>query len=240
MIRIGTAGWGIPRTAAALVPGEGSHLERYARVLACAEINTTFYKPPMQRTWAKWAEAVPAGFQFSLKMPKAITHEAKLECEPELLEAFLAGASLLGGKMGPVLVQLPPKLAFERRLAENFFAMLRERFAGGVAVEPRHASWFTAGVGRLLEAHEVARVAADPARVPEAAEPGGWRGLTYWRLHGSPRTYYSAYDGEYLDRLANAVAERAPKGEVWVVFDNTASGAALHNALELRDRLRLG
>ncbi len=87
----------------------------------------------------------------------------------------------------------------------------------------------------MLARYQVARVAADPARVPEAAEPGGWAGLRYWRLHGSPRMYYSAYGAEYLEGLARAVQGDA---EAWVIFDNTASGAALGDALELRELLR--
>lgn len=81
---------------------------------------------------------------------------------------------------------------------------------------------------------EVARVAADPARVPAAGEPGGWPGLVYFRLHGSPRTYYSAYDEEYLDALASRLAEHAAAGrQAWCIFDNTVLGAATRNALDL-------
>jgi uncharacterized protein YecE (DUF72 family) len=238
MVRIGTAGWSIPRSAAALAPGEGSHLERYARTLACAEINSSFYRPPMASTWRKWAAAVPAGFQFSVKAPKAITHEAQLQCTPEALWTFRNAACLLGDSLGPMLFQLPPKLAFDERIAEAFFVSLRGGYEGPVALEPRHASWFTPHVSELLALYKIARVAADPARVPQAAEPGGWHGLTYYRLHGSPRIYYSAYDDVYLDRLANLATEAAQTSDVWVIFDNTASGAALHNAFELQDRLR--
>ncbi len=239
MIRIGTAGWSIPRSAAALAPGEGSHLERYARTLACAEINSSFYRPPMTSTWRKWAAAVSADFQLSVKAPRAITHEAKLVCTPEAIWTFRDAALLLGDSLGPLLFQLPPKLAFDERIAEAFLIRLRGGYEGLVALEPRHASWFTPQVSDLLTLYKIARVAADPARVPEAAQPGGWRGLTYYRLHGSPRIYHSAYDSEYLDRLANLVTEAAQTSEAWIIFDNTASGAALHNAFELRDRLRL-
>ena len=84
----------------------------------------------------------------------------------------------------------------------------------------------------MLRQYEVARVAADPARVPEAARPGGWPGLVYFRLHGSPRTYYSAYMEEALAALATELQARTG-AEVWVIFDNTAAGAALPDALEL-------
>jgi uncharacterized protein YecE (DUF72 family) len=82
-------------------------------------------------------------------------------------------------------------LAYQAGTADRFFTDLREQGAGSIVCEPRHASWFTAEVESLLEEPRVARVAADPAPVPGAGAPGGWRGLAYYRLHGSPRMYYS-------------------------------------------------
>ena len=123
--------------------------------------------------------------------------------------------------------------------AAGFFAGLRERFDGGVACEPRHASWFTAAAEELLTARRIARVAADPAPVPAAATPGGWDGLRYHRLHGSPVMYYSAYDPPFLDRLAaRLAADSAAGAPAWCIFDNTAEGAATTNALDLLGRLR--
>ena len=228
MWRIGTAGWGIPREVAEAFGGDGSHLERYGRRLHCAEINSSFYRPPMARTWEKWAASVPEEFRFAVKAPNSITHEKKLVEVGEELAGFFEGARRLGGKLGPVLFQLPPRLGFEERVAAEFFESVRGMYAGVVVLEPRHASWFTAEVAAMLRGLEVARVAADPARVPEAAEPGGWDGVRYWRLHGSPRVYYSAYGEEWLRGLVGRVRE-----EDWVVFDNTASGAAAGDALLL-------
>jgi uncharacterized protein YecE (DUF72 family) len=76
--------------------------------------------------------------------------------------------------------------------------------------EPRHPSWFADDPARLLEAHRVGRPAPDPAPVPVEGEPGGWAGIIYFRLHGSPRMYYSAYDEPYLDALAERM--RPPPG----------------------------
>jgi uncharacterized protein YecE (DUF72 family) len=236
MIRICTAGWSIPKAAAAAFAGEGSHLERYARILHGAEINSSFYRPPMVSTWARWEAAVPAGFQFAVKAPKTITHEAKLNCTPTMLTEFLAGASLLGEKLGPLLFQLPPKLAFDEASASSFFTLLRKLHRGPVALEPRHASWFTPEVSQLLSAHGIARVAADPARVPQAALPGGWPGLVYYRLHGSPRMYYSTYSSEYLAELAASMSVLT--ADAWIVFDNTASGAAAGDAINLSRLVR--
>jgi uncharacterized protein YecE (DUF72 family) len=92
-------------------------------------------------------------------------------------------------------------------------------------------------VSSLLEGYEISRVAADPAPVPTAAVPAAWPWVAYFRLHGSPRTYWSRYDEHYIATLADTVRSIPDAEEVWCVFDNTASGAAIENACELRERL---
>ena len=148
----------------------------------------------------------------------------------DVLDGFLAEATQLGDRLGPLLVQLPPSLTFSADVAERFFASLRGRFDGDVALEPRHPSWFEPEAERLVTGYRVARVAADPAVVPAAAEPGGWDGLVYYRLHGSPRMYYSAYPDEYLETLAETLTRAARSAEVWCIFDNTAASAATGDA----------
>jgi len=237
-VYLGTAGWTLPRDVQPRFPAEGSHLQRYAAVLPAAEINTTFYRSHRAATWARWAGSVPAGFRFSAKLPRAITHTARLAGADAALDAFLAEVGQLGPKLGCVLVQLPPSLAFDAEAAGAFFRALRRRHAGPAACEPRHASWFTPEADALLAAASVARVAADPVRAPGADEPGGWPGLAYFRLHGSPRMYYSAYEPAYLDALAGRIARLRDGGvPVWCIFDNTTLGAAAGNALDLVHRL---
>lgn len=234
----GTAGWTLPRDVQPRFPAEGSHLQRYAAVLPAAEINTTFYRSHRAATWARWAASVPVGFRFSAKLPRAITHTARLVDTDAALDAFLAEVGALGPKLGCVLVQLPPSLPFDAEVAGAFFRALRQRHAGPAACEPRHATWFTPEADALLAAASVARVAADPVRAPGADQPGGWTGLAYFRLHGSPRMYYSAYEPSYLDGLAARIATLRDDGvPVWCIFDNTTLGAATANALELRTRL---
>ena len=237
-IRIGTAGWSIPKLSAPAFPADGTHLERTARVMAMTEVNSSFYRPHKPETWARWAASTPPGFRFAVKLPKAISHEARLEGADAALERFLAEAGMLGDRFGPLLVQLPPSLRFDRAVAEEFFAILRARFDGDVVCEPRHASWFTDGAESLLVAHRVARVAADPAPVPGAGEPGGWDGLRYWRLHGSPVIYRSAYEPAVLDMLAERFLAEAALRPVWCVFDNTADFHALDDALATMARLQ--
>ena len=236
-VRVGTAGWSIPRASALRFDGAGTHLERYARSLRCAEINSSFYRPHAAKTYAKWREATPRDFRFAVKMPRTITHELKLRDAREPLVAFLAQTDGLAEKRGPILVQLPPSLSFDATLVPVFFDLVRTLYDGPVVCEPRHATWFSASVDALLDRYRIARVAADPARVPEAAVPAGWPRLAYFRLHGSPRTYWSRYDADYIATLATTLRSLPAAEDVWCVFDNTALGAAIENAWEVSERL---
>jgi uncharacterized protein YecE (DUF72 family) len=235
--RIGTAGWTIPASAADAFPTEGSNLERYSQRFACAEINSSFHRSHRPDTWRRWASSVPGSFRFSAKLSKEITHKKRLtDCE-ELLEAALEEMAGLGDRLEILLVQLPPSLAFERAVAEAFFTALRSGWDRHIACEPRHASWFEPGAESLLADRRVARVAADPAKVPEAAEPGGWDGLAYYRLHGSPVMYRSSYDDGRIESYAERIA--AGPAPAWCIFDNTASSAATGDALKLQGLMAL-
>jgi uncharacterized protein YecE (DUF72 family) len=153
-----------------------------------------------------------------------------------VLDRFLGEVTVLGDRLGPLLVQLPPSLVFKPDVVTAFFTTFRDRYAGLLACEPRHRTWFTPEVDRLLAGFRVARVAADPAVVPAAADPAGWDGLVYYRLHGSPRMYYSPYPDPYLDALAEKI--RAFAAPTWCIFDNTAQFHAQANALGLLRRLQ--
>lgn len=237
-VRVGVAGWSLPRGELERFPPEGSHLERYAARFPAVEINSSFYRPHRPATYERWAASVPPGFRFSVKLPKLITHTLRLRDAEAQLDAFLAEAGSLGAKLGCLLVQLPPKLEYDPDAGDSFFRALRERTPVPVACEPRHPSWFGAVPDRALAGLGVARVLADPLIVPEGAEPGGSTALVYYRLHGSPRIYWSAYPEAYLSALADAIAEhRAAGREVWCIFDNTTAGAATRNGIDLLEML---
>ncbi len=233
-----TAGWAIPRAVADHFPSQGSALERYADQLDAVEINSTFYRSHQANTYRRWASATPPWFRFALKLPKSITHEARLVNATSLVTAFCHEALHLGDRLGPLLVQLPPSLAWDPAVAEPFFHELRRLWPRAVVCEPRHPSWFEAGADAIMAAQGIGRVAADPPRHPAAGSPGGWRGIAYWRRHGSPRMYYSTYDPAAL--LALAADIQGASSEAWCVFDNTASGAAAANALTLRSMVATG
>ena len=232
MVRVGTAGWSIPPRYKELFAADGTHLERYARRLNAVEINSSFYRHHRVQTYIRWAESVPESFRFAVKVPRTLTHDGELASLPEVLDQFASEIHGLGSKLGVLLVQLPPKLAFEAPVARRFFNELRKRINVPIACEPRHPSWGSQHADRVLTECAVARVAADPPPWPGADELGGYKQLAYFRWHGQPRKYYSDYDQEQLESLWRQVAVASnTAAQVWSVFDNTALGYALGNAL---------
>ena len=181
---------------------------------------------------------MPTAFRFAVKVPREITHIRRFVDCAEPLNAFLDESAGLGEKRAVLLVQLPPTFAFDADLARRFFTSVTERYDGYVVCEPRHPTWFAPQADGVLREANVARAAADPSVTPSARAPGGWDGFAYYRLHGSPRTYYSAYDDTSLHLLADALRGDSPSRPTWCIFDNTAPGAALANALTLQSLLR--
>ncbi len=208
-------------------------LERYASVFSAVEINSSFYRRHRLTTWRRWHDAVPEHFSFSVKLPRTITHDAGLIAPEHDLDLFFGDVAPLRRKLGAVLIQLPPKLAFDPQVAGAFFQALRGRSAVPMFIEPRHESWSAEAASALLERHRIERVLADPqlATLREAAETAP----RYLRLHGSPRIYFSPYGDAELASYA-AVLRRADT-PAWCIFDNTASGAAIDDALRLQTML---
>lgn len=233
-MRVGTAGWSLPPVYRERFPEEGTYLERYAKRFNAVEINSSFYRSHRPQTYARWAESVPDGFRFAVKAPKDITHTRKLIGVARLFKAFAGEISMLGDRLGPVLVQLPPSLMYSAA-AGRFFDMVRAHVDGMVVCEPRHASWFDDKAEAMFQRFKIVRVAADPARHPGAGAPGGYAGAAYWRLHGSPRIYYSSYTARTINSVAKAMQNGA--GEPWCIFDNTVLGEATGNALALVQKL---
>jgi uncharacterized protein YecE (DUF72 family) len=149
-IRIGTAGWSIPRAAVFRFDSAGTHLQRYSRRLDCAEINSSFCRPHAAATYAKWRDSTPPGFRFAVKIPRAITHELKLQDAQEPFVTFLAQTDGLADKRGPLLLQLPPSLSFDGSVVTAFLGLVRKVYDGPIVCElstprgsrrPRHHCW---------------------------------------------------------------------------------------------------
>lgn len=231
IFRVGTAGWQVPKNVARHFPEHGTHLQRYAQRFNAVEINSSFYRSHARATYARWAGDTPGGFRFSVKLPRIITHERRLQGCEDLIAKFSDETTGLGERLGVVLVQLPPSAVLDHGTAEKFFAALVQSVAVPVVCEARHGSWFTPQADTLLARHRVGRVGADPPRIIGGAEPVNNNGVSYWRLHGSPQIYHSRYGPAALAEVA-AQMRQAGQG-AWCIFDNTAEFAAAENALKL-------
>lgn len=245
-VTIGIAGWALPAPDLALFPpaAAGSNLARYAAVFNAVEINSSFYRHHRPETYARWADSVPAGFRFAVKLPRTITHDKRLHDPGAELDRFVAEAGALGAKLGWVLVQTPPSLRFDATAVQVVCSGLQERLrahhanAPQVACEARHGSWFTDEATALLRQLDVIRVIADPP----AGAPGPFtpttRNASYVRLHGSPHIYRSPYEPERLAQVAAWLSEQP--GQALLIFDNTMSGTQAGQALHLRGLLPTG
>jgi uncharacterized protein YecE (DUF72 family) len=237
-VHVGTAAWANPPRER-VQRGSVSHLAHYSKSFNAVEINSSFYRSHRRETYERWRDITPADFRFSAKMPRSVTHECALRrCRSELRQ-FLDEISGLGRKLGVILVQLPASLAFEASVSKRFFELLATHSSVRIACEPRHSSWFSARASDLMQRHGVARVAADPSTNPGGSLPGGSCRLVYYRLHGSPKLYYSAYSADFLSRLAAQIrGSRSITDDVWCIFDNTARHEAWPNAQQLVSLLR--
>lgn len=232
---IGCAGWSIASKYQDLFGPGDSMLARYATRFSVVEINSSFYRPHMAKTYQRWSDSVPAGFRFSVKIPREISHELALRSTTTALERFLGEVQGLGEKLAGFLLQLPPSLIFDGRTPSNFFRLLRARSDVPVACEPRHRSWFSEKATSLLVRYAIDPVFADPSPVPIAQSSVSVQRWRYWRLHGSPRIYYSSYSDKALQYLASELSDaREVKPSQWVIFDNTAHGFSIPNAMRLK------
>jgi uncharacterized protein YecE (DUF72 family) len=231
MLTVGTAGWALPKEWKDEFPEEGSHLARYAQVLNGVEINSSFYREHLPRTYERWASEVPAHFRFSVKLSQAFTHKGELRPKEKDLRLSLEGIQHLGEKLGVVLLQFPGSMEFHAKKMERFFGILRKHYGGPLALEARNCSWITTEARKLFYGYRISKVIADPERCPGGAKKiFSSGGLAYYRLHGSPVIYRSSYTKAYLARLKKELAQYK---NVWVIFDNTTFGHATENALWL-------
>lgn len=233
------AGWSNPPAKRSDRHPQQTHLAYYAAHFSCVEINSSFYRPHQRATYERWRDETPARFQFSVKMPRAVTHESRLRrCTAEV-GRFYDSIQALQPKLAVILVQLPPSLEFNGRAVRAFFKHSMRLPGTQIVCEPRHPSWFTRVAESALRDTGVSRAAADPARCPGAEIPGGTPRFAYFRWHGAPRMYYSKYSEQQLAAFA-ATVRASEAAEIWCVFDNTARHAAWGDALQFTALLRSG
>jgi len=167
--RIGTMGWSYDHWVGNFYPegtASGDFLAEYARHFDTVEVNSTFYRVPYRSTVEDWKEKTPEGFTFAAKIPRAVTHGTELGDDWGKMEVFLENISLLGDKLGPLLIQLPPKYKSDKmKNLEDFLARLPHGHS--YAVEFRDRDWLDASVYERLEKYGVALVLVDHPWMPE-------------------------------------------------------------------------
>jgi len=237
-IRIGTSGWSYDHWVGPFYPRglpAAQRLAFYARHLDSTEINNSFYHLPSERALMAWRQAVPAGFLFSAKGSRYITHMTKLKDPEAGLGTFLGRMALLEEQLGPVLFQLPPRWRFNAERLEQFLTALSKDFR--YAFELRDHSWINDQSLDLLARHQAAFCIYEIDGFLSPAEVT--TDFVYVRLHGPDGAYRGDYDQQTLARWAGACARWLGKGlDVYCFFDNDESGHAVANALALRELLR--
>jgi uncharacterized protein YecE (DUF72 family) len=235
---IGTSGWQYDDWRGPIYPrdlAQRGWLESYAARFAAVESNNAFYRLPERRIFEAWAERTPEDFRMAVKVSRYLTHIKRLRAPAEPVERFVGRVRGLGGKLGPVLLQLPPQLTRDRaRLARTL-----DRFPGDlrVAVEFRHPSWFTDDIHDLLADRGVALCLADRRGVLGPV----WRTAdwTYLRFHEGRSRPRPAYGDTALAGWARRLAEHwAPDEDCWVFFNNDHHAAAPHDAARFATQAR--
>jgi uncharacterized protein YecE (DUF72 family) len=203
--------------------------EFYAARFRTVEINYTFYRMPTPKTTGAWRDQAPAGFSYSLKAPRRITHEKRLKPESADSVGFFSDAArVLGGHLGPLLFQLPPTFKCDLARLDAFLALLPPDLR--VAFEFRHDSWLTDDVFHRLEAKQAALCIADFGDATTPLRPTARHG--YFRLRDE------GYTPEDIDRWAGRIADLADRwDEVFVYFKHEEDGKGPEFASAFVDRL---
>ena len=236
---VGTSGWSYRHWVGKFYPEDlKSHqfFQYYARHFSAVELNSSFYHLPREATVRNWLQKSPEEFRFCVKLSRFITHQKKLVEFQEPLERFFTIFHPLQPKMGPVLIQLPPSLAFETERLQPFLKYLQEYYSPyRFAVEARHKSWDSREVAEFLGRYEVALVYADSGgRFPTFDYPV--TEFAYFRFHGPGRLYASNYSREQLAEFAEKIRELLEEGKaVWAFFNNDVGGYAVENAQMLQE-----
>jgi len=229
-IRIGTSGWTYPQWRERFYPRglpQRLWLERYAGEFSTVEINATFYRLPRESAFLGWRDRTASGFLFAVKCWGLITHRKRLLAAAEQVELFLSRARLLMDRLGPVLIQLPPRWECDLGRLRALLALLPDDLR--CAFEFRDLSWCNDAVYALLAAHGAAVVRVSSPHYPESPATAPF---CYVRMHGdedSPK-----YAAETLSHWAEIVLRWAGEGrDVFVYFNNDIHGYAIADARTL-------
>jgi uncharacterized protein YecE (DUF72 family) len=232
--RVGCSGWSYPHWRDIFYPHglrQAGWFDHYAGIFDTVEINNSFYRTPSEDNFRTWGERVPPSFVYAIKVNRAITQYYKLGTQAlPLFDEFVRRAEMLGPRLGPLLLQLPPSLGPDLPRLGAFL----ERPAVSrhpLALEFRHSGWFRDDVYALMRRHSVALVISDLKELPvHQVATADW---VYARFHGPSGGYSGSYSDEDLRRWAAFLRELRPDG--YVYFNNDVGGAAPQDALRFRE-----
>lgn len=234
-IHIGTSGWSYKHWREIFYPAEvkpPEYLSYYSTHFDTVEINTSFYHLPKEKTVQHWAEVVKKGFYFCPKISRYVTHIKKLNDPQDTFPPFFALFEDVKSRLGPVLIQLPPSLAFHEEKAIEFYSALKKYKGFHFALEPRHASWLSEQSIALMKKNHVAFVIADSGGRWPSGEFITDRHV-YIRFHG-PGNYDISYTEEFLQKYAGKIsAWKKDNRKIWAFFNNDGHGFAIRNARKL-------
>lgn len=239
---IGTSNVVVPGNKASFPEAyrQKSRLHYYSSLFNTVEINASFYKTPLFRTYERWVLDVPEDFRFSIKLTREITHAKDLQGDLSHLHKFMETAAGIGPKKGCLLIQFPGKITLDyftkvEGILQELEAYKPER-QWKTAVEFRHASWYTGETWELLDEFGAGLVLQD---IPKARiwERQGKARFVYLRFHGPKGDYKDSYSKTFLQEKAAHIKEWMKEGrDVYAYFNNTI-GSAFENARSLKAML---
>jgi uncharacterized protein YecE (DUF72 family) len=232
---IGTSGWHYDHWREEFYPTglpKSRWLEFYSKQFSTVELNNSFYRLPSEKAFANWRDSSPEAFVFAVKVSRFITHIKRLKDTAEPVANFMARASLLEGKLGPLLYQLPGSMKRDYQVLEEFLKTLPENSRN--VFEFRDDSWFDRGIFELLRHYNAGFCIYD---MPDLTTPViATSDFAYVRFHGSRQLYSSCYSEKELEDWALKIAGLEVR-KVYAYFNNDAGGFAIGNALMLRHLL---
>lgn len=235
---IGTSGWSYSGWKDTFYPSgmpSGDWLSFYATRFSCVEVNSTFYHLPRASSVRRWVDSTPDGFLFCFKAWKTVTHAQRLNDAADSVRKVVEVLAPARYKAGPLLVQLPPSLKIDVALLDDFLSVMGKVAEGwAVAMEMRHASWYTPETIKTLNKHAAGLVVHDMPR-SRCDEPNDGSGFIYMRYHGPTGDYGGSYGDEKLKEDAGRIKGWLDAGrDVYAFFNNDKDGFAIANTERLR------
>jgi len=242
---IGTSGWHYNDWIGKFYPKDVTgynELKYHAQHFNTVENNSSFYRISKESTYKTWDRMTPAGYKFSIKVNKAITHEARLELTNDVkakVDFVLGSTQVLGDKLGAIVIQLPASFRYDLPKLEQFLKFFRQRinaqkYRFDIAIEFRSKYWLIDEVYVVLKKYNVALVAGQSSRYPLAREVTA--DIAYIRMHGPDKLFASKYTTEQLTEWADYIKQISKQVKrIYVYFNNDFYGYAIENAQELAD-----